>query len=505
MLNDAGFNEFLQNLSRVCPFQVEIRDAEGLRTPADGDGPPQRMAAEVRSLSLEVLRSARFCYAIPKNHGPIFGVPIKNGRGIAGSLVAYDAGLDPMGGGRVSDAAKASHTDMVASFLNSMAGLIEERLVSQAEVEKMAGELSDNFEEIYLYANIATQIKTLKFSSAMLQILLEQISDTLLADLSFVRLPDRPRYDTLRLSGTGLGNIADGGKMARDLIDAIPFAPSELAEKFYIVNDSRAINEFESLHPSPYRFLAVTIGQEEKFYGWLGMMSFDLKKIFRRSELRLLISIAEQIAVVIANTDLYRDLERFIINMVKSLVFAIEAKDAYTRGHSERVNRYSMLMADRLGLDPKQQRALNWASILHDIGKIAIPSDILNKPEGLTDAEFDVIKGHPLRGYKILKPLDQLSASLPGIRHHHERIDGRGYPDGLQGGEIPLIARIIAVADTFDAMTSNRAYRRAMAPEKALAVIREVAGTQLDAEIVAVFEQTFPPMTTMVEDQDHGS
>jgi HD-GYP domain-containing protein (c-di-GMP phosphodiesterase class II) len=227
------------------------------------------------------------------------------------------------------------------------------------------------------------------------------------------------------------------------------------------------------------------------FYGWMGLVSFNLGEIFRRSELRLLDSMAEQIAVVITNSDLYRDLERFVINMVKSLVFAIEAKDDYTRGHSERVCQYSLLMAERLGLDEERKKILQWASILHDSGKIGIPESILNKPWRLKDEEYQIIKNHPMKGHTILEPLEQLASSLPGMLHHHERYDGAGYPQGLKGKEIPLDARIIAVADTFDAITSNRAYRPAKTPEEALEEIENVAGTQLDPDLVKVFKEVF--------------
>jgi HD-GYP domain-containing protein (c-di-GMP phosphodiesterase class II) len=200
---------------------------------------------------------------------------------------------------------------------------------------------------------------------------------------------------------------------------------------------------------------------------------------------------AKQISVLLANVDLYHDLEHFVINMVKSLVYAIEAKDIYTRGHSERVNRYAMLIAERLQFDEMQKRALNWASILHDVGKIGIPESILSKPDRLNDDEFSKIKEHPKKGHDILKPLEQLAGSMPGILHHHERFDGKGYPHGLKGEKIPFIARIIAVADTFDAITSHRAYRAAKAAQEALAIIEDVSGTQLDPKVVEAFKEVF--------------
>jgi HD-GYP domain-containing protein (c-di-GMP phosphodiesterase class II) len=198
---------------------------------------------------------------------------------------------------------------------------------------------------------------------------------------------------------------------------------------------------------------------------------------------------AEQLALVLANTDMYADLENFVINVVKSFVQAIEAKDKYTRGHSERVSHYVMRVAARLNLNEEQSKNLNWASMLHDIGKIGIPEAILNKPGSLTDEEYSIIKAHPEKGYNILQPLEQLSASLPGILHHHERYDGLGYPHGLKGEDIPFAARIIAVVDTFDAITSERAYRPGKTVKETLEIIEKVAGSQLDPDLVEVFKE----------------
>jgi HD-GYP domain-containing protein (c-di-GMP phosphodiesterase class II) len=150
-----------------------------------------------------------------------------------------------------------------------------------------------------------------------------------------------------------------------------------------------------------------------------------------------------------------------------------------------------MLIGRRLELSEKESNDLKWASILHDIGKIGIPERILNKTDRLTDDEFEIIKGHPAKGGKILRPVAQLAGSLSAIIHHHERYDGGGYPNGLKGEDIPLAARIIAVADTFDAINSTRAYRPARKPEEAMAAIEAVAGSQLDPYIVKVFKEIY--------------
>lgn len=192
------------------------------------------------------------------------------------------------------------------------------------------------------------------------------------------------------------------------------------------------------------------------------------------------------------------------MGVLNSAVKAIEAKDRYTRGHSDRVAALSLKIAGTLheaGLLDREfsNRDIEIAAKLHDIGKIGISELILTKTGALTMPEIQHIRQHPAMGAVILTPLTIFEHLIPAIRHHHERFDGNGYPDGLRGSEIPLISRIISVADTFDALTSNRPYRKAMDPPTALAEIRRVRGTQLDPDIVGAFlsipDNRFLPLT----------
>jgi HD-GYP domain-containing protein (c-di-GMP phosphodiesterase class II) len=262
---------------------------------------------------------------------------------------------------------------------------------------------------------------------------------------------------------------------------------------------------YGELHTDPYRALLVTIQSDRKFYGRIGVVSFNMNQIFHRGELRIIISIAEQVAVAITNTDLYNDLEQFAVNMVKSLVQVIETKDTYTRGHSERVNTFSMLLAERMALRKEQKTHLQWASMLHDIGKVGIAETILNKPSSLTGGEYDQIKTHPTKGYTILKPLEPLAGALSGIWHHHESYDGTGYPDGLKEKDIPLLARIIAVSDTFDALNSDRAYRPGQSVRKSLDILESLAGTKLDPHIVRTFIEIMKSREDSREGEGRGA
>lgn len=179
------------------------------------------------------------------------------------------------------------------------------------------------------------------------------------------------------------------------------------------------------------------------------------------------------------------------LGTARAMAEAIDAKDPYTRGHSVRVNRYSVLLARYHGLGEQEIRDIHVASLLHDVGKIGIDDSILKKPAPLTRDEFEIMKQHPALGASILAPIRQMQRIVPGLRSHHERWKGGGYPDGLHGDHIPLMARIIAVADTFDAMTTDRPYQTGMRFDAALARLNELKGVVLDERVVEAFNRAY--------------
>ena len=182
---------------------------------------------------------------------------------------------------------------------------------------------------------------------------------------------------------------------------------------------------------------------------------------------------------------LYQQLQRSIFQSLLGLANALEAKDAYTRGHSERVAELSRRIAVALGLDSEDVAAVGEAGLLHDIGKIGVPESALGKPGPLTADEWQAMRRHPVIGAQIVAPFEFFARAAPVIRHHHERWDGSGYPDGLAAHAIPLGARIVAVADVFDALTSTRPYRPALHRSAALAYLTGEAGRTLDEHVVA--------------------
>lgn len=186
-------------------------------------------------------------------------------------------------------------------------------------------------------------------------------------------------------------------------------------------------------------------------------------------------------------TDSNEKLEKAYLDMVETLRFTVEAKDSYTRGHSDRVAEYSILIGEKVGLPEEQIKLLKIGGLFHDIGKIGIPDSILLKPEKLTDDEYSEIKNHPSIGAHILGAAEAFKNIVPIVKHHHEKFDGKGYPSGLQGEGIPYLARIAAIADTFDAMTSKRSYRNALDMQIVKDEIERCKGTQFDPQLSDVF------------------
>jgi putative nucleotidyltransferase with HDIG domain len=185
------------------------------------------------------------------------------------------------------------------------------------------------------------------------------------------------------------------------------------------------------------------------------------------------------------------ELEKTYFETITALAKTVERRDSYTGGHADRVTLYATLTADELGLDYQLKEDVKLAALLHDIGKISVPDSILSKGSRLTSQEFEIMKGHPQNGIEIIKNIHSLENLIPAIISHHEAFDGKGYPYGLSGEEIPLGGRIIAVVDTFDAITSSRSYRKGNSLEKGIEEINRCSGTQFDPEIVQAFIRAF--------------
>jgi len=255
--------------------------------------------------------------------------------------------------------------------------------------------------------------------------------------------------------------------------------------------------------PAVRGFLLVRVGQAAAAR-WLLAVNRVLderakRKLWRASEKELgtneatlLTSAASFLATHFYNFDLLRQKEEMFTELVRALVNALEARDPYTRGHSERVARYSRRLAEQIELDYEACELVYLSGLLHDVGKVGVNDAILRKEGKLTDAEFEDISRHPQQGWEILHDLAHLRGVLPGVLYHHEQFNGHGYPCQLAGDAIPLEGRLLAICDAFDAMTSDRPYRVGMPQERAESILREGAGVQWDPVLVDAFFVAMP-------------
>jgi putative nucleotidyltransferase with HDIG domain len=225
--------------------------------------------------------------------------------------------------------------------------------------------------------------------------------------------------------------------------------------------------------------------------GVIGVITLTRDDEFTSKDLKLMQAIATQSGIALRNLRLFNDLKEFFFSTVRALASTIDAKDPYTEGHSERVANYSLAIGEEMGLGKDEMEVLHFSALLHDIGKLRVPIEILHKPDKLSEDEYKVVKDHPLHGVQILKHIREFEKILPGVWHHHETYKGDGYPAGLLGDDIPLVARIIAVADAFDAMTSDRPYRPAISLKASLVEIQEAAESKYDPKVISAFVSAF--------------
>jgi HD-GYP domain-containing protein (c-di-GMP phosphodiesterase class II) len=238
---------------------------------------------------------------------------------------------------------------------------------------------------------------------------------------------------------------------------------------------------------SPWPTSAALVRVSRTRGSWLGALSFHPRRLFGPADLKILLLARRMLLGHRQQLQAHERLRESLFGLVRCLTAAIDAKDPYTSGHSERVARIAARIGGQMGLPPTMLSDLYLAGLLHDIGKIGIRDEVLQKPGRLSEEEFAHIQTHTVIGDRLVAPLKPLQHLRPGVRSHHERWDGKGYPDGLRGEAIPLLARVLAVADSCDAMLATRAYRGAMSPMEIEHVFRLGGNSQWDAEVVASF------------------
>jgi len=328
----------------------------------------------------------------------------------------------------------------------------------------------------------------------LLKLLMELAAKTLQAEASSILMVDEESGDLIFEVATGekagqmkeirvpkgqgiAGAVAESGKPL-----LIPDASKD--ERFFRKADEKTSFITRNM-------IAVPLNARGRCIGVMEVLNRLGGQTFTHEDMELLQALGHQSAIALQNAQLYQNVQESFLATVRSLATAVDAKDSYTAGHSSRVTQYAVLIAEELKCSEEEVRNIRMSGLLHDVGKIGIRDSVLSKPGHLDDEEFAVMKSHPAVGAGILKPVRQLRDVVPGVLNHHERFDGKGYPGGLKGEEIPLAGRIIGVADAFDAMTSDRVYRPRLGDEVALAELKKHSGTQFDSRVVKAFLSAF--------------
>lgn len=361
----------------------------------------------------------------------------------------------------------------------------------KAQLTNVSRQLVQTFDELNLLHRINERLSLANDERDLLELAVDWLSSVLPAECLLACVETD-------------SETSDGRQSGREWVYAgeCPLPEGELdkflerlgpdAQHSMVVVDREMTAAQTCYYPTVREAISVPIRIGDSVHGWLiavnrradaGRAADD----FGDLETSLLSSVASVLGMHAGNVQMFRDQEAFFESVVRAFSSAIDAKDHYTRGHSERVARIAVLLARQLGCSIEEQNTVYLSGLLHDIGKIGIDDQILRKPEQLTAEEFEHIKRHPELGFQILSGVRQLEPVLPVVLHHHESINGKGYPGKLVGDEIPWLARIVAVADAFDAMSSDRPYRKGMPAERLDQIFRAEAGQQWDPAVVDAF------------------
>jgi HD-GYP domain-containing protein (c-di-GMP phosphodiesterase class II) len=289
-------------------------------------------------------------------------------------------------------------------------------------------------------------------------------------DMVAVRTKDGKASGEVKLSRTVVNDVLEQGISA--------FTDDALADERYVGGESIVRQRIRSVMCAPMR-------TTDEILGVLYVDS-QMAREFSEAELELLAAVGNQAGIALHRAKLMQEVEKLFFDVMKAIASIIDAKDGYTHKHSERVSAFGVRLARHLGFDADARAVVELSGLLHDVGKIGVPDAILNKPGKLTDAEFKEMRLHPIHGARILSNIqsEKVVSLLPGVKYHHERWDGKGYPDGLKGEEIPLLGRVLGVADFLDALTSDRSYRKGLSLEEAVQMVKDLEGQAFDPVVV---------------------
>lgn len=369
-------------------------------------------------------------------------------------------------------------TEKVAVIASLLSGMAE----SEAEKRALVSETLNKYKEITLLYDMVEKVSSCLDTKEVARLVIEEARKVIrLSSVSVLLL--NKESDLLEL-------VADHGhelEVTTSVRRGVGIAGSVWdTGRAEIVNDVNDDPRFVSGAVRISSMMCAPLKAKDSVVGVIKIGS-EQPVAYTAEDLKLFTTLASLAAVAIENASLYEQLKDAFYTTVYTLAETIEKRDPYTGNHTKRVMEYSLAIGKILGLPEEDMARLQLGAVLHDIGKIGIRDSVLLKETGLTDEEFDQIKMHPVYGEEIIGGISQLKSAVPGVKHHHEKFNGKGYPDGLKGEQIDITARIIAVADSFDAMTSNRPYRKGLSLDMAFEELRKYSGSQFDPEIVDAF------------------
>ncbi len=366
------------------------------------------------------------------------------------------------------------------------------RNLLEKKIHEIDSELARRVKRLSILYDISRSMTSVTDLNVLLETIMDKIASAMSNTVCILWLTEPEKSDLKNAIVTGLqygGDVPDGfavgegevGETVRSGYVRVFRNPVDIGDPVL-----RALCRTERIKSA----VLVPIRYENERLGVIAVLVRD-DNIMSDDDVSLLVAVADQASITIKNAELFADMQRMFRETIEALATAIDSRDNYTGGHSNMVTRYACMIAEKMEFDDERMEIMRMAGILHDVGKIGITDVILNKPGRLTDEEMGVIKAHPVLGRFILESIEALKPVARLVYHHHERYDGKGYPDGIAGESIPLESRILQVADIFDAITSDRIYRKAMPLDKAIEIIRDGIGTASDPEVVKVFLELY--------------
>ncbi len=379
------------------------------------------------------------------------------------------------------------HLQAYASILAHHVDACSTASAARRDICDMSSHLDRTYEELHLLYQVSTGLSVSKKPVHHFRELCEELLHTTVVR-SFAVILEPAKGTTESPTIVQVGPLeADTGDLLRCYQLIRERRPN--AGEALVVDQTSADPELSWASTWLQQFVFYRLAKRDRLFGGILAINHVDGSEFNSYEIQFINALAERSAAFLENVQLYDDLERLFSGLVHALVSSIDAKDPYTCGHSQRVAWLSHRIAQLNGMSEMQCQRVYLSGLLHDVGKIGISEAVLCKTGRLTREEFEEIKRHPEIGARILEGVPQVAHTVPGVLHHHERMDGKGYPAGLAGYDIPLLGRIIGLADSYDAMTTNRTYRQARPLQIALAEIRRCSGTQFDPALADLFLQ----------------